>query len=172
MRDAGFTLVELLVVIAIIAILAAMLMPAMNSVFRKAEVSQAQTEIKSIETAVKAFYTDYGKFPHGNGNAADYSYGGLGGYANNSLLMNVLRGIDTTNNPRRTIYLEVSQDSLATNNFVDPWGQQYEVTVDAGYDNRCNDMKGGYSVATNKIVAVWSRGRDAMANTADDIKSW
>lgn len=183
MKRPGFTLVELLVVIAIIAILAAMLMPAMNAVFRKAEVSQAQTDIRSIEAAVRAFYSDYGKFPHGNGNANDYSYGGLGGYSLNSELMNVLRSVNGpgnvnfTNNYRRTVYLEVPQDSLSTNNFVDPWGQQYEITIDTGYDNRCNDMKGGYSVATNRIVAVWSRGRDQKAPsqdpaTTDDLKSW
>ena len=181
MKHSGFTLVELLVVIAIIAILAAMLMPAMNSAFRKAEGSQAQTDIRSIEAAVKAFYSDYGKFPAGNGNANDYSYGGLGSYSANYRpnfeLINVLRGIDTTNNPRRTVYLEVSQDTLGTNNFVDPWGQQYEITVDTGFDNVCNNLRGGYTNMPNKVVVVWSKGRDGKApsddpNTTDDVKSW
>lgn len=185
----AFTLIELLVVIAIIAILASILLPAMNAAFRKAEKTQALTDIKSIETAVKAFYSDYGKFPQGNGNPGgsdDFSYGGVESYSvryrPNSELMNVLRGLDSTNNPRKTVYLEVPQDSLGTdsattNSFIDPWGQQYEITIDTGFNNSCDDMKGGYTGVVNKVVAVWSRGPDTKApiedvNTKDDVKSW
>ena len=181
-RISAFTLIELLVVIAIIAILASILLPAMNAAFRKAEKTQAQTEIKSIETAVKAFYSDYGKFPAGNGNPSgnDYSYGGLGGYSAsyrpNFELMNVLRGIDTTNNPRKTVYLEIPQDSISSNNYIDPWGQQYEVTIDTGFNGVCNSLQGGYPDVTNKMVVIWSRGPNGVVNPPpnndDDLRSW
>ncbi|MDR3457811.1 MAG: prepilin-type N-terminal cleavage/methylation domain-containing protein [Verrucomicrobiae bacterium] len=60
---AGFTLVELLVVISIIAILAAMLLPVLAAVKKKALVMKARTEIADIVNAVNAYDTEYGRFP-------------------------------------------------------------------------------------------------------------
>ncbi|HEV2695605.1 MAG TPA: prepilin-type N-terminal cleavage/methylation domain-containing protein [Verrucomicrobiae bacterium] len=59
----GFTLVELLVVIAIIAILAAMLLPVLTAVKKKALVTKARTEIADIVNAVNSYDADYSRFP-------------------------------------------------------------------------------------------------------------
>ena len=59
----GFTLVELLVVISIIAILAALLLPALNRVKIKALVKKAQTETGGIVNAIHSYEADYSKFP-------------------------------------------------------------------------------------------------------------
>ncbi len=177
-RSRGFTLVELLVVIAIIAILAALLLPALNAAMRRAEETQARTEAKSIETAVKAYLNEYGKFPHGSGAVADYTYGPLG--TANLQLMNTLRSIDGlgnvahANNLRKIVLVEVQSESLSIDgNFMDPWDQQYEITVDANFDNSCLPPAAtGYGTIASKSVIVWSRGRDGTLNTGDDIKSW
>lgn len=62
-RRRGFTLIELLVVIAIIAILVAILMPVIGSVQEKARQARCSANIMQIATALKAYKTDYGRYP-------------------------------------------------------------------------------------------------------------
>jgi prepilin-type N-terminal cleavage/methylation domain-containing protein len=119
---AGFTLVELLVVIAIIGILAAMLLPVMASVIKKAKMAKAKTEAQAIATAVEAYDSQYGRLPASRAaqNAAnnvtnDFTYGTTGAAnatfslptsyainANNSDMVAILMNITTypgTSNP-------------------------------------------------------------------------
>jgi prepilin-type N-terminal cleavage/methylation domain-containing protein len=62
-RRSAFTLVEIMIVIVVIAILMALLLPAVQSVFRTARNSNVQMEIKSIEQAIAAFKVQYGIDP-------------------------------------------------------------------------------------------------------------
>ena len=56
-----FTLVEMLTVIAIIGVLAAIVTPAVILARQRGMVTSAQSDIKSIMTALKQMDADYGK---------------------------------------------------------------------------------------------------------------
>lgn len=168
MRAAGlaFTLVELLTVIAIIAILMGLLFPAIGIIKEQARKVQAKNDVTNIVTAVKQYYTEYGKYPSvkaaaaTGATAADDLVGesviNPTGGSNNSLF-NTLRSIPEglnlsyVLNPRRIVFFEgkgatdvaaprggfadKTTDPLIKGNFYDPWGKQYNVVLDADYDN-------------------------------------
>jgi prepilin-type N-terminal cleavage/methylation domain-containing protein len=154
-HTSAFTLVELLTVIAIIGVLMALLFPIMGTVKNSANKAVAATDISSICGAVKGYQADYGYAPIINAQIAqkdspqvDTMFGdrepqGKHGTYFNNQLFDILRGLDTTNNPKQTVYFDAKSAKgqttttphggildnytggnpvLKSGMFLDPWG--------------------------------------------------
>ena len=76
MKKKSFTLIELLVVIAIIAILAGMLLPALNSAREKARRSNCVSNLKQIGLAIHMYTQDWnGRLPPSK--ISNWAFGGF-----------------------------------------------------------------------------------------------
>src|ERR1700735_5510906 len=82
----GFTIVELLVVIAIIGILAAILLPVLQSAVKHASMTKAKLEVNQIGNAIQQYESQYSRLPVSTAvqqkGFTNVTYGGL--YFNNT----------------------------------------------------------------------------------------
>lgn len=71
----AFTLIELLIVVAIIAILAAIAVPNFLEAQTRSKVSRVKADMRSLATAMEAYYVDSNRYPQNNTNSTTYPFG-------------------------------------------------------------------------------------------------
>lgn len=176
----GFTLIELLVVLAVISILMTMVPRGIRRSRENAKRAQAMTEMQSIETAVTAYFNEYGKLP-----VADDQQGvadpvfDLGSYGSAEAfsrgVISCLTTEDNTLNPRELQFLEPQfSSSSATNevgSFLDPWGYQYLLVLDTDYD-RTISLLGDTINKRTALVSVGFYEASGGSETNGVVFSW
>lgn len=116
MKKRGFTLIELLVVIAIIAMLLAILMPALNKVKKIAQRVVCGTNLKGLGTAQVVYANDYDDAYaiQGGGGVAQWNYAMDGGFANASLNISTKLQITVGS----SLYLLVREADVSPKSFI------------------------------------------------------
>ncbi len=151
----------------------------------KSEKTQARTEVKAIENALRVYLSDYNKFPQSG--SCQLQTTGAG--QTDADLTDILRGLNTNANPRGFVYLDANEKSLGTNvvtatggpgvvgAMYDPWGNFYKIAVDYQFNNSIpNGAADGESLSA-RTVAVWSWGPNNKSTSPDPndithVRSW
>lgn len=189
-RQSAFTLIELLVVITIIGILASMAFPVVNGVMARARKVRALAVIKDLQVAVKAYQTEYNRYPSMSASADERVITDTG-----DLIATLMAGESQQAagklNPRGIKFIElpvakngrggVVGTSPDDYKLVDEWGKPYVVIMDSNGDEKIEnpDIGNGDSKISSGAppqlpfgVAVFSYGPDAKEFTQDDVTSW
>ncbi|MBN1551226.1 type II secretion system protein, partial [bacterium] len=143
MRKKGFTLIELLVVIAIIAMLMAILMPALSKVKKIAMRVVCGTNLKGLGTAQTVYANDYDDeyTVQGQGNSSlTWSYQTTSNFAEPSVPWSSRSQLTVG----ASLYLLVREADVSPKSFVCPASDQHE------YD--------GWNASNYDIVELWDFG--------------
>jgi len=164
----AFTLVELLVVISIIVVLMGLLFPVAGSVMRSAKKTQAKNDALQIASAIKGYYTEYGRFPIDSASNDETMTDSEDlGYLYKILLASPKNDDDVQEyNPRLIVFLDAKDAKNGRGGidddyvFLDPWGQPYQIVIDANYDNEIPSLPSPFSIdrPLRDTVAVFSPG--------------
>ena len=168
-RSQGFTLIELLVVIGIIALLAAILLPVVQGVFKRADVLKAKNEVSELRKAVESYFNTYGKLPYRT-KPSDQKTRVSGTQSQD--IVKTLTALDNVTNPREKIFLEL-KTIFKDGTMKDPWGTQYAMYFDVDLNGTMDTLQadGTWSTTTSTATRsiVVSAGPNAVFGDADDI---
>jgi len=163
-----------------IAVLMGMLFPAISIVKEQARKAEAKAAVVQVSAAVKAYYTEYGKYPLASSTSKNVTIAG-----DNNRLFDVLRARPGTEaeNPRHIVFFE-GKSATATppragfgidGVFYDPWGKPYQICIDPSGDDLIPNPDDPTSPPIRNGVIVWSLGSDrarASQGSKAHITSW
>ncbi len=179
MKKRNFTLVELLTVIAVIAVLAGMIVPAVNGAIKKGEMTKAKAEATTLANAIKQYESTYGVLPIPKNMKSDDEAildDSTKGTAAYEWLIKLLQGksfTDSTHgdssayNRRGMKFLDIVGNQEGV--YQDPWDQNYFVVMDADHNGKMANSAAKVPVDATDLyysAIVWSIGPDGKSDTS------
>ena len=175
--ETGFTLIELLVVIAIIAILAAMLLPALASAKEKAKRAQCVSNLRQVGVASLLYAGDNNDYFEPAAYNAGWGVQNPYQFSSNMVAVATQLGFNTNNmsggtSPRATIWTCPNRPSLPANSSVDEsgtWalGYQYYGGVATWYYNGARTSSSPIKSGTAK--PIWMLAADLVIYFNDSV---
>jgi prepilin-type N-terminal cleavage/methylation domain-containing protein len=188
----AFTLLELLVVIVVIAILAGLMMGAIQRARDTAKKTRALAMMNNVAMAIKLYYNEYGHWPDGD---ADTTADTVLDTTKNENLYRLLIGTNvnlsgnvsaSNGNGRRIVFCQFKSSdvglvdtsynkaSTGKNNVINPWGNALRISLDYNGDNQVDlsanwDTKGTAAVTVPGEIAIWTLGGKGNVYV---IKTW
>ena len=161
MRRRGFTLIELLVVIAIIAILVALLLPAVQQVREAARKSQCQDHLHNLGIAIMNYEGSYKVLPpamigdHIEATTGQAHFGGIDNAAGWSWGALILKHIE-----QGPLYDRLNVGRQRAGQAIDQWGtaaiqQAFQTPIDV---YRCPSDAGPETHSTGRTVRGFTSG--------------
>lgn len=142
----GMTLIEVLVVIAIISALGALSLPVYHKAKKRALIVKTEAIINSLEAALSMYSTDFGDYPHYNGEGS-------------SILVSLLQGPVESELWKGPYIRFKGKDLDIEGNILDSWKSPLS------YRYPQNER-------ANVPYLLVSPGPDRILNTPDDIGNW
>jgi prepilin-type N-terminal cleavage/methylation domain-containing protein len=162
----GFTLVEMLTALAVIAVLLALLIPALNMVQKKAQTVKQKGQFHSIEVGLEAFRSDWGDYPPSAYQPATYGAGSIAAFR----LAEALIGRDGLGFHPSSQFREGGLADLDGDLAIDD--QVYHSTIDMPYETAAANLaarKGPYlELETANAVRIREIYGAAAAGALDD----
>ena len=140
-RSRGFTLAELLTTMAIMAILIALIMPALGLIQKTAQKVRQKSQFHGIDIVLESFHTDFGDYPPSTCPTEREPGNWLDDYCGAQKLAEAVVGLDGFGvHPRAEFWADGLADWNG-NRVYDPDESVYHVTFDTPYETAVDNRK-------------------------------